>query len=54
MGITITGKTKAPQAQKLLAKIASYRFEQQYGELRGHDNVDKALAAAAKALTKLM
>lgn len=54
MGLRITGKTKAPEAQKLLAKIASYRFEQECGELKNHPDVDKALKEAARALTTIM
>lgn len=53
-GIRVTGKTKAPEAMKLISKIASYRFENQYEELKGHKDVDEALENAIAKLKTLL
>ncbi|MCR5044785.1 MAG: hypothetical protein K6A93_11780 [Bacteroidaceae bacterium] len=53
MGIRITGKTKMPQGMKLASKIASYLFEQQYGELRHVSASDiEVLRSTVKILTQ--
>jgi hypothetical protein len=54
MGIQITAVTTAKAALKLYKQIASFMFEQEYGELKGEDKVKAALKAANKALADLM
>jgi hypothetical protein len=54
MGIQITAVTTAKAALELYKQIASFMFEQEYGELEGEDEVKAALKAANKALADLM
>lgn len=54
MGIALKSKTKATEALKLLNHINSYRFEQEYGELKGYKEANEALEKAAKALCKII
>lgn len=53
MGIRVTGKTKAPNAMKLYSKIASFLFEEEFGELKYHQAAKKALENANKELAKV-
>lgn len=53
MGIRISSKkTRMPEGMKLAGKIASYIFEQQYGELKCVSNADvEVLRKAVRILT---
>lgn len=54
MGIRISSKkTRMPEGMKLAGKIASYLFEQQYGELRHVSASDiEVLRSTVKILTQ--
>lgn len=54
MGIKITGKTKSPNALKLISKISTYLFEEEYGELKGKESVKTSLRSAIDSLKELI
>ena len=54
MGIKATAKTEAKASIKLYNSIASYRFEQQYGEMKGYTKLDETLDKAQKYLTEII
>ena len=54
MGIKVTGKTKSPEALKLISKISTYLFEQEYEELKGKESVKTALKNAISELKTLL
>lgn len=54
MGIKVSTKTKNPEALKLSNKIRSYLFEQEYGELKGKENIKNALKSALSELNSLV
>lgn len=54
MGLTYSCKTKAKASLKLYNQIASYLFEQEYGELKGNSKAQNALVEAKKALAEII
>ena len=54
MGVKITAKTEAKASIKLYNAIASYRFEQQYGEMKGNKKLEDALDTAQKYLSEII
>lgn len=54
MGIRISVNTEAKASIKLYNAIASYRFEQKYGEMKGNSKLDKALDDAQKYLSEII
>lgn len=54
MGINYNCKTKAKASLKLFNQIASFLFEQEYGELKGNSKAQNALTEAKKALTEII
>lgn len=53
MGVTIHSKKNKATA-KLYSQIASYIFEQEYDELKGHPKAIKALKEANIELSKML
>lgn len=54
MGINMSAKTEARASIKLYNAIASYRFEQQYDEMKGNKKLEEALDKAQTELTKII
>lgn len=54
MGIKVKTKTEAKASIKLYNAIASYRFEQKYGEMKGNTELEKVLDTAQKYLTEII
>lgn len=54
MGINYNCKTKAKASLKLFNQIASFLFEQEYGELKGNSKAQNALIEAKKALAEII
>lgn len=54
MGINVSAKTKARASIKLYNAIASYRFEQQYGEMKGNKKLEEALDKAQTELINIV
>lgn len=54
MGLTCSCKTKAKASLKLFNQIASFLFEQEYGELKGNSKAKSALTEAKKVLAEII
>ena len=54
MGIRVTANTEAKASLKLYNSIASYRFEQEFGEMKGNTKLNKALETAQKLLADII
>lgn len=54
MGIKVKAKTEAKASIKLYNAIASYRFEQQYDEMKGNTELEKALDKVQTELSKII
>lgn len=54
MGINYNCKTKAKASLKLFNQIASFLFEQEYGELKENSKAQNALTEAKKALAEII
>lgn len=54
MGIKLSSNTEAKASLKLYNAIASYRFEQQYDEMKGNSRLEKALDEAQKYLSDII
>ena len=54
MGINYNCKTKAKASLKLFNQIASFLFEQEYGELKGNSKAQNVLTEAKKALAEII
>ena len=54
MGIKYDCRTKAKAALRLYNQIASYLFEQEFGELRDQNRIKNALQEAKRHLTELI
>lgn len=54
MGINYSCKTKAKASLKLFNQIASFLFEQEYGELKWNSKAQNALIEAKKALAEII
>lgn len=54
MGINYNCKTKAKASLKLFNQIASFLFEQEYGELKGNSKAQNALTEAKRALAEII
>ena len=54
MGIRTIVNTEAKASLKLYNSIASYRFEQEFGEMKGNTRLNEALASAQKLLADVI
>ena len=54
MGINISANTKAKASLRLYNHIASYMFEQEYGEMQGNSRVKQVLDEAKKTLAEII
>lgn len=52
MGIRVTSNSKNKESLKLYNHIASFLFEQEFGELKGNTTLTSALKAAQVELAK--
>ena len=54
MGLRVTAKTEAKASLKLYNAIASYRFEQKYGEMKNNIKLEQALNVVQKYLAEVI
>lgn len=54
MGVNVNCKTKAKASLKLYNQIASYIFEEEFGEMQGNSKIKGALDRTREALIEII